>query len=165
MSCAPFFDIARSNRSPPLSMNVTSLRSITQVRLSSIPCALFQVVLSSLTHGSTKRPCTIHLLSVGVSVMVIFSTSASHLLSVWPELGKATQMPELGLFRQQRNFLICLEIRTTREVRQIRVLKCYCRAFSSLLISWHIYKAVLEVGLFGEGAEVRNIDVRLCSTA
>src|SRR5713226_5702307 len=78
MSCAPFLDIARSSRSPLLSMNVTSLRSIMQVRLSWLPCALFQVVLSSLTHGPTKLPCTIHLLSVAVSMMVIFSTPTSH---------------------------------------------------------------------------------------
>src|SRR5580704_12831345 len=78
MSCAPFLDIARSSRSPLLSMDVTSLRSIMQVRLSWLWCALFQVVLSSLTHGPTRHPCTIHLLSVGVSVMVIFSTSTSH---------------------------------------------------------------------------------------
>src|SRR6266404_7905792 len=77
ISCAPFLHMARSSRSPLLSMNVTSLRSIMQARLSSLRCALFQVVLSSLTHGPTKRPCTIHLLSVAVSVMVIFSTSTS----------------------------------------------------------------------------------------
>src|SRR6266853_1352252 len=35
------------------------------------------VAFSPLTHGPTKRPCTIHLLSVAVSVMVIFSTSTS----------------------------------------------------------------------------------------
>src|SRR5260221_1466069 len=77
ISCAPFLDIARSSRSPLLSMNVTSLRSITQARLSWLLCALFQAVLSSLTDGPTKRPCTIHLLSVSVSVMVILSTSTS----------------------------------------------------------------------------------------
>src|SRR6266446_3880121 len=77
ISCAPFLHMARSSRSPLLSMNVTSLRSIMQARLSWLRCAFFQVVLSSLTHGPTKRPCTIHLLSVAVSVMVIFSTSTS----------------------------------------------------------------------------------------
>src|SRR5260370_117352 len=64
ISCSPFLDIARSSRSPLLSMNVTSLRSIMQARLSWLLCALFQVVLSSLAHGPTKRPCTIHLRSV-----------------------------------------------------------------------------------------------------
>src|SRR3981189_3201391 len=59
-------------------MNVTSLRSIMQARSSWLLCALFQVVLSSLTHGPTKLPCTIHLLSVAVSMMVIFSTPTSH---------------------------------------------------------------------------------------
>src|SRR5580692_8453332 len=78
MSCTPFLDIARSSRSPLLSMDMTSLRSIMQPRLSWLWCALFQVVLSSLTHGPTRHPCTIHLLSVGVSVIVIFSTSTSH---------------------------------------------------------------------------------------
>src|SRR5216684_3709455 len=77
ITCAPFLHMARSSRSPLLSMNVTSLRSIMQARLSWLLCALFQVVLSSLTHGPTKRPCTIHLLSVAVSMMVIFSTSTS----------------------------------------------------------------------------------------
>ena len=48
------------------------------MRLSLLP-HLLQVALSSLTQGPTKRPCTTHLLSPGVSVMVIFSTSASHL--------------------------------------------------------------------------------------
>src|SRR6266852_5054953 len=73
ISCAPFLHMARSSRSPLLSMNVTSLRSIMQARLSSLLCALFQAVLNSLTHGPTKRPCTIHLLSVAVSMMVILS--------------------------------------------------------------------------------------------
>src|SRR5713226_8056909 len=77
ISCAPFLDIARSSRSPLLSMDVTSLRSIMQGRLSEPRCALFQAVLNSLTHGPTKRPCTIHLLSVAVSMMVIFNTSTS----------------------------------------------------------------------------------------
>src|SRR6266446_8103867 len=77
ISCAPFLHMARSSRSPLLSMNVTSLRSIMQARLSWLLCALFQVVLSSLTHGPTNRPWTIHLLSVAVSTIVIFSTSAS----------------------------------------------------------------------------------------
>src|SRR5260370_3197873 len=77
ISCAPFLHMARSSRSPLLSMNVRSLRSIMQARLSSLRCALFQVVLSSLTHGPTKRPCTIHLLSIAISVMEIFSTSTS----------------------------------------------------------------------------------------
>jgi len=31
-----------------------------------------------LTQGPTKRPCTTHLLSAGVSFIVIFSTSTSH---------------------------------------------------------------------------------------
>src|SRR5258708_32726363 len=78
MSCAPFLDIARSSRSPLLSMDVTSLRSIMQARLSWLRCALFQVVLNSLTHGPTNRPCTIHLLTVAVSMMLIFSTATPH---------------------------------------------------------------------------------------
>src|SRR6266436_7319836 len=77
ISCAPFLHMARSSRCPLWSMNVTSLRSIMQARLSWLRCAFLQVVLSSLTHGPTKRPSTIHLVSVAVSVMVIFSTSTS----------------------------------------------------------------------------------------
>jgi hypothetical protein len=46
-----------------------------QARLSWLLCALFQVALSSPTHGPTKRPSRIHRLSVVVSVMEIFSTS------------------------------------------------------------------------------------------
>src|SRR5258708_4178553 len=105
MSCAPFLDIARSSRSPLLSMDVTSLRSIMQARLSGLLCALFQVVLSSLTHGPTKHPCTIHFLSVGVSVMVIFSTPTSHVCCAHaPRYPQAHCRAESGSTTPRRRF-------------------------------------------------------------
>src|SRR6266446_7397798 len=103
ISCAPFLHMARSSRSPLLSMNVTSLRSIMQARLSWLLCALFQVVLSSLTHGPTKHPCTIHFLSVGVSVMVIFSTPTSHVCCAHaPGYPQGQCRPECGSKRLGR---------------------------------------------------------------
>src|SRR6266403_4212581 len=108
-SCAPFLDMARKSRSPLLSMNVTSLRSIMQARLSWLLCALFQVVLSSLTHGPTKHPCTIHLLSVGVSVMVIFSTPTSHVCCAHaPGYPQGQCRAECGSKSLGRRFRCCL---------------------------------------------------------
>src|SRR5882724_7561693 len=107
MSSAPFLDIARSSRSPLLSMDVTSLRSIMQARLSWLLCALFQVVLSSLTHGPTNCPCTIHLLSVAVSMMVIFSTSASQACQNEPSRSAPRQpQPVAYGLKQSKSFAV-----------------------------------------------------------
>src|SRR5260370_37088726 len=77
MNCAPCFDMVRRSVSPFLSINVTSFRSTTHLRLSSARWVFFQFLLSSLTHNPTKRPCRIHFSSAGVSVLVIFNTSIS----------------------------------------------------------------------------------------
>src|ERR1700676_3613534 len=74
MNCTPSLDIARRSFSPARSTEMTSLRSITHVQTLRLRYAFFQFVLSSLTHGSTKRPCRTHRISAGVLVMVIFST-------------------------------------------------------------------------------------------
>ena len=74
MNCTPFLDIARRSFSPARSTEMTSLRSITHVQTLRLRYAFFQFVLSSLTHGSTKRPCRTHRISAGVWVMVIFNT-------------------------------------------------------------------------------------------
>src|SRR5260370_12743409 len=76
-NCTPCLDMARSNLSPPLSVNVTSLRSTTKFRPFSVRCVFRQLVLSSRTHGPTSRPCRIHFSSADVSVLVIFNTSTS----------------------------------------------------------------------------------------
>src|ERR1700741_1444452 len=67
----PSFDMVRKNRSPLLSMNVTALRSTVHVRPFCARCLFFQHVLSSPTHGCTKRPSRVHLCSVAVSAIVI----------------------------------------------------------------------------------------------
>jgi hypothetical protein len=77
MNCAPCFDIVCKSLSPVLSMDVISLRSTMHFRLSSARWVFFQILLSSLTHNPTKRPCRIHFSSSGVSVLVIFNTSVS----------------------------------------------------------------------------------------
>src|SRR6202035_1854503 len=74
MNRAPRLDIARKSFSPAWSTEVTSLRSTMHVHTLRLRYAFFQFVLSSLTHGSTKRPCRTHRISAGVFVMVIFST-------------------------------------------------------------------------------------------
>src|SRR6266404_5861451 len=74
VSSAPSLEIARSNLSPFLSMNVTSFRSTTQFFWLSVACFSFQNFLSSLTHGPASSPCRIQRLSVCVSVTVIFNT-------------------------------------------------------------------------------------------
>src|SRR5258708_4069937 len=76
-NCTSCLAMARSSLSPPLSMNVTSLRSSTHFRPLPVRCVFLQLVLSSRTHGPTKRPCRIHFSSAGVSVLVIFNTSTS----------------------------------------------------------------------------------------
>ena len=77
MNCTPSLDIARRSFSPARSTEVTSLRSITHVQTLRLRYAFFQFVLSSLTQGSTKRPCRTHRISAGVWVMVIFNTFPS----------------------------------------------------------------------------------------
>src|SRR5580700_3788206 len=77
MNCAPRLDMARRSFSPARSTEVTSLKSTTHVQTLRLRYAFFQFVLSSLTHGSTKRPCRTHRISAGVFVMVIFSKCPS----------------------------------------------------------------------------------------
>src|SRR5260370_20766299 len=77
MNCAPSFDMVRKSLSPFLSINVTSLRSTLHFRFLSVRWVFFQLLFSSPTHNPTKRPCRIHVSSGGVSVFVIFNTSAS----------------------------------------------------------------------------------------
>jgi hypothetical protein len=74
MNCTPSLDIARKSLSPRVSMKATSLRSTTHVRPLALLWRLFQLALSSPTHGPTNRPCKIHRFSVGVSLMEILST-------------------------------------------------------------------------------------------
>jgi len=77
MNCAPSLDIARKSLAAPLSMNVTSLSSTMHARPLRVRATLLQIDLSSLTQGPNRRPCKTHRTSVGVSVMVIFSTFPS----------------------------------------------------------------------------------------
>src|SRR5260370_11108833 len=86
------------------------------------------------------------------------------LFSIRAVMVRATRMPKLNVFRQQRNSLICFEISAKREVREIRVPECYCQAFSRLLTSWHTKRAVSEAVSFGEGAEEKNKNKRVCRT-
>jgi hypothetical protein len=74
MNCAPRLDMARRSFSPAWSTEVTSLRSTTHVQTLRLRYAFLQFVLSSLTHGSTKRPCRTQRISAGVLVTMIFST-------------------------------------------------------------------------------------------
>src|SRR5260370_27430659 len=69
--------MARKRISPLLSMNVTSLRSTRHARPLRLRLTVLQFALSSLTQGPNRRPCRTHRISVGVSVMVIFSTFLS----------------------------------------------------------------------------------------
>lgn len=73
VNCAPRLASMRNSRSPHLSMNVTSFRSTTQARATSLRWFLFQYALNSCTQGSVSRPCRIHLSSAGVSLKLIFS--------------------------------------------------------------------------------------------
>src|ERR1700752_1756794 len=59
--------------SPLFSMNVTSLRSTMQARLTFVRWFFLQHLLSSCTHGSVSRPCRIHFSSAGVSLKLIFN--------------------------------------------------------------------------------------------
>src|ERR1700722_2806786 len=71
----------RNIRSPLLSMNVTSSRFTTHFPLSATWRSLFQFAFSSLTHGPTRRPCSTHLSSFAVLVIVIFNISSGSLVS------------------------------------------------------------------------------------
>src|SRR5260370_8163531 len=70
---APSLASKRKSRSPHLSINVTSLRSTTQARPTSVRWLFFQHVLNCCTQGSVSRPCRAHLSSSGVSLKVIFN--------------------------------------------------------------------------------------------
>src|SRR5580692_5876287 len=70
----------RRSRSPLLSMNVTPLRSTEHPRPFCARCLFFQHVLSSPTHGWTKRPSRVHLCSVAVSAIVIRSMRVARFL-------------------------------------------------------------------------------------
>ena len=121
MNCAPRLDMVRRSFSPAWSTEVTSLRSTTHVHTLRLRYAFFQFVLSSLTHGSTKRPCRTHRISAGVLVMVIFST----------DLRIARGVPKLGRFSETPNLLIYMWIAEQRELRQIAVPACRCHSAGS----------------------------------
>jgi hypothetical protein len=57
-------------------------------------------------------------------------------------------MPELNVFRKQRNSLIYFEIAAKREIYEIGVLPRYCQASSRVPASSHIKRAVSEAGSF-----------------
>jgi hypothetical protein len=80
IKCVPSFDMVRKSRSPLLSMNVTSLRSTVHPRPFCARCLFFQHVLSSPTHGWTKRPSRVHLCSVAISAIVIRSIRVARFL-------------------------------------------------------------------------------------
>ena len=99
MNCAPPFDIVRKSLSPCLSINVTSLRSTTHFRFPSVRWVSFQLLLSSLTHNPTKRPCKVHFSSTGVSVLVIFNTSIS---LIWESVRFSAAVVDFGCYRVRR---------------------------------------------------------------
>ena len=90
MNCVPSLDMERKNRNPLLSMHVTPLRSTVQVRPFCARCLFFQLVLSSPTHGSTKRPSSVHLCSVSVSAMVIRNIRVARFLRSVAEVASFT---------------------------------------------------------------------------
>src|SRR6202795_1315295 len=75
MNCVPSFDMVRKSLCPPLSMNVTPLRSTVHAPPFWARCLFFQHVLSSPTHGPTKRPSSVHLCSATISAIVIRNIS------------------------------------------------------------------------------------------
>src|SRR5580704_15860963 len=75
MNCVPSLAMVRKSLCPPLSMNVTPLRSTVHVRPFWDRCLFFQQVLSSATQGPTKRPSSVHLCSVVISAIVIRNIS------------------------------------------------------------------------------------------
>src|SRR6202030_2745785 len=70
---APSLAMMHKSRSPLLSMNLTSSRSTMHARPSSVRWFTFQHVPSSCTQGPARRPCRIHLSSVGVLLKLIFN--------------------------------------------------------------------------------------------
>jgi hypothetical protein len=94
IKCGPSLDMVRRSRSPLLSMNVTPLRSTVHPRPFCARCLFFQHVLSSPTHGWTKRPSRVHLCSVAVSAIVIRSIRVARFLrSVAGVLRPPTGLP------------------------------------------------------------------------
>src|SRR5260370_11847041 len=77
-------------------MTAPKLGTIVLVRPPLLRWVLFQLVLSSPTHGPTSRPCRIHRFSVGVSLMVILSTFTSH---VRPSDSAASRLHPTGAYR------------------------------------------------------------------
>ena len=105
--------MVRRSRSPLLSMNVTSLRSTVHPRPFCARCLFFQHVLSSPTHGWTKRPSRVHLCSVAISAIVIRSIRVARFLRpvagvLRPPTGLTTQfqapsLHEGGVVREREN--------------------------------------------------------------
>jgi hypothetical protein len=82
MNCVPSSDMVRKSLCPPLSMKVTPLRSTVHARPFWDRCLFFQHVLSSPTHGPTKRPSSVHLCSVAISATVIRNISFTPALHI-----------------------------------------------------------------------------------
>src|SRR3984957_3504529 len=70
----------RNIRSPLLSINVTSSRFTMHLPLAAMRRVLFQFAFSSVTHGATRRPCSVHLSRFAVLVIVILNIpTCSHI--------------------------------------------------------------------------------------
>src|SRR5580700_3508798 len=94
--------MVRRSRSPLLSMDVTPLRSTVHPCPFCARCLFSQHVLSSPTHGWTKRPSRVHLCSVAVSAIVIRSIRVARFLRLVagvlrPPTGLTTQFPASSL--------------------------------------------------------------------
>jgi hypothetical protein len=72
-NCAPWIAMIRNIRFPILS-ECDPLRSTMHLRVSVVRRAFLQSPLSWLTQGQPRRPCKIHLSSVGLFVIVTLST-------------------------------------------------------------------------------------------
>src|ERR1700719_1672457 len=72
LNCAPSLASRHKSRCPLLSMKVTSFRSTMHARPAFVRWFTFQHVLSSCTQGPARRPCRVHLSSVGVLLKLIF---------------------------------------------------------------------------------------------
>lgn len=115
-------------------MKVTPLRSTVHPRPFCARCLFFQHVLSSPTHGWTKRPSRVHLCSVAVSAIVIRSIRVARFLRsvagvLRPPAGLTTQFqaPSLHDGRVVRERESC-RIRISRITNHSCQAKCITRA-------------------------------------
>jgi hypothetical protein len=129
--------MARKRFSPLVSMNVTSLRSTRQARPLRVRLAVLQFALSSPTQGPNRRPCRTQRISIGLSVMVIFSTFPT-LASAWYATENCNGRAKPRRLRETTEFVDLYGIAHNEVVRQIMLAACQGQLYGRMAVFCHM---------------------------